>query len=159
MHRPPSHRRLPLVQVLDDEELGQARMGELTIDEAAWDHSDDLATGCQGRIRDRAHQPETAAAVDDADPALGERCSGQRGGGGVARIMAARGTAEHADRTDAGWARRRALGHGQNPSSRRIGLIRRAARPRCETACFSAAVHSPNVRPPGGSLSGSKIGS
>ena len=35
--------------------------------------------------------------------------------------------------------------------------MRRAARERCEIACFSAADHWPRVRPPGGSGSGSKM--
>ena len=47
----------------------------------------------------------------------------------------------------------------QNPRAARRGTIRRAARARCEIACFSAAVYSPSVRPPGGSAAGSKIGS
>jgi hypothetical protein len=37
--------------------------------------------------------------------------------------------------------------------------IRRAARARCEMACFSRGSYWPNVRPPGGSPAGSKIGS
>ena len=48
---------------------------------------------------------------------------------------------------------------GPSPSAASRAAIRRAARARCEIRCFSAAVHSPSVRPPGGSLAGSKIGS
>ena len=47
----------------------------------------------------------------------------------------------------------------QNPSAASRGAIRRAARARCEIAFFSAGVHRPSVRPPGGSDAGSKIGS
>ena len=50
-------------------------------------------------------------------------------------------------------------GRIQNPSSARIGAIRRAARARCEIRFFSSADHSPSVRPPTGSWAGSKIGS
>ena len=48
---------------------------------------------------------------------------------------------------------------GQNPSAASFGTMRRAARARCEIAFFSAGVQRPRVRPPGGSLAGSKIGS
>ena len=47
----------------------------------------------------------------------------------------------------------------QNPSDRRTGDIRAAARERCEIACFASADHWPSVSPPGGSDQGSKIGS
>ena len=47
-------------------------MGQLAIDQSARDDTDDLAAAGQGRIRDRAHHPDPAAAVDDADPARGE---------------------------------------------------------------------------------------
>ena len=51
------------------------------------------------------------------------------------------------------------LGPAGQLSAARWGAIRRAARARCEIRFFSAADHSPSVRPPGGSLAGSKIGS
>ena len=47
----------------------------------------------------------------------------------------------------------------QNPRSIRMRCIRRAALPRCEMRFLASAVHSPSVRPPGGSTAGSKIGS
>jgi len=45
------------------------------------------------------------------------------------------------------------------PSARRYSAMARAALPRCDRACFSAALNWPTVRPPGGSESGSKMGS
>ena len=47
----------------------------------------------------------------------------------------------------------------QSSNSARMACIRRAARPRCEMRFLASAVHSPRVRPPGGSTAGSKIGS
>jgi hypothetical protein len=40
-----------------------------------------------------------------------------------------------------------------------LSAIRRAARERWLIACFSAVEYWPRVRPPGGSVAGSKIGS
>ena len=45
------------------------------------------------------------------------------------------------------------------PSARRYSAMARAALPRCDRACFSAALIWPTVRPPGGSDAGSKMGS
>ena len=56
-------------------------------------------------------------------------------------------------------ASRPAAARAQNPSAMSLGVIRRAARARCEMACFSEGVHRPSVRPPGGSEAGSKMGS
>ena len=64
--------RLALVERVDDPQVGQAAMGELAIDQPARDHADDLAARLERRVGDRAHQPDPAAAVDDADPACGQ---------------------------------------------------------------------------------------
>ena len=45
------------------------------------------------------------------------------------------------------------------PSPRRCSAMARAALPRCDRACFSPALIWPTVRPPGGSVAGSKMGS
>ena len=142
------HLGLAFVERADDLQLGQAGVGQLAIDEPARDHADDLAARSQGRIGQGAHQPDPAAAVDDPDAALREARPDGPGQREVARRPPRAGAAEDTDPA-----------HGQNPSSRRRGARRRAALARCEMACFSAGVHSPSVRPPGGSEAGSKIGS
>ena len=144
------HLGLALVERLDDAQLGQAVVCQLAIDQPARDDADDLAAGGERRIGDRTHHADAAAAVDDADPALGEPGPDRRGELEMGRIAARAGTAEDADPTD----RRQ-----RKPCAASRGAIRRAARARCEMACFSAGVQSPSVRPPGGSEAGSKIGS
>ena len=123
-------------------------MGQLAIDQSARDDPDDLAAARHGRIRDRAHHPDPTAAVDDADPARGEPRTDGRRELEVGRAATGAGAAEDADPA-----------HDQKPRAANRGAIRRAARARCEIAFFSAGVHRPSVRPPGGSLAGSKIGS
>ena len=66
------HLGLALVERLDDAQLGQAGVCQLAIDQPARDDADDLAAGRQRRVGDGAHHADAAAAVDDADPALGE---------------------------------------------------------------------------------------
>src|SRR6185295_14696389 len=122
--------------------------------EAARDDADHAAAGGERRIGEGSHQPTPATAVDELDPEAREPLPGDARRGRVTGVRATVRPAEHADR-----AEDRHAGPPQNPSSRRIGVIRRAARPRCETAPFSSADHRPNVRPPGGSPAGSKIGS
>ena len=57
------------------------------------------------------------------------------------------------------WLRFPDRPRAQNPSLSRMGRIRRAALPRWETLFFASWDQRPSVRPPGGSLAGSKIGS
>ena len=55
-----------------------------------------------------------------------------------------------------------AQAHGSHARTRAPGGAASSAAPRaarCEIAFFSPGVHSPSVRPPGGSEAGSKIGS
>ena len=61
------HQRLPLVQRADDVQLRQAAVRELAVDERLRDHADHLAAGRERSVGDGAHQPDPAAAVDDAD--------------------------------------------------------------------------------------------
>ena len=60
--------------VVDDPQLAHAGMGQLAVDEPGRDHADHPTAGRQRRVGDGAHQPETAAAVDELDPAPGEPC-------------------------------------------------------------------------------------
>ena len=101
----------------------------------------------QRGIGERAHQPDAPAAVDDADAARGKARPDRACQLDVGRVTTRTRAAEDADPLH------------QNPSSDSCGAIRRAARARCEIACFSAGLHSPRVRPPGGSVAGSKMGS
>ena len=106
-----------------------------------------LAARSECRVRGHAHEADAAAAVDEADPAPGETLSDGPRERRVRRVVAGRRAAEHADAAH------------QYPSVASFRLMRRAARARCEISFFSAALHSPSVRPPGGSEAGSKIGS
>jgi len=49
--------------------LGQAAVRQLAVDELLRDHADHLAACGEGAVRQRAHQPDTAAAVDEPKPA------------------------------------------------------------------------------------------
>ena len=117
-----------------------------------------------------------AAGPPEEDPLrrfAGARPDRDPGDGGEALLRARHGTRPVADpEADQGAqgdrgpeghsdavASRPAAARAQNPSATSLGVIRRAARARCEIACFSAGVHRPSVRPPGGSDAGSKIGS
>ena len=79
------HPRLALMHVRDDVQPCQRPMGDLSIDEMLWHHTHDLAAGSQSRVRDRAHQPHSPAAVDDADPAARQRLGERRRGQAVRR--------------------------------------------------------------------------
>ena len=113
------------------------------------DDADHLAAGGQRRVGEGAHQPDPAAAVDDADPALGEPAPdgpGQlRGRPGSRPALAPQNT--QIRRTSEPERRAAAAPSGGRPAP---GARSRASRP---------GVHSPSVRPPGGSDAGSKIGS
>ena len=122
-------------------------MGQLAIDHRLGNDADHLAARGQCRVRDDAHEADAAAAVDEADPAPGETLADGPRERRVRRVVAGRRAAEDADAAH------------QYPSVASFRLIRRAARARCEISFFSAALHSPSVRPPGGSEAGSKIGS
>ena len=144
------HLGLALVERLDHAQLGQAAVCQLAVDQPARDDTDDLAAGPQRRVGDGAHHADPTATVDDADPAFGEPGPDRRRELEMGRIAARARAAEDADPTDR---------HQRKPCAASRGAIRRAARARCEMACFSAGVQSPSVRPPGGSEAGSKIGS
>ena len=95
-------------------------MGELAIDEPPRDDPDHLAAGGERGVRERAHQPDPAAAVDDADPACRQPRPRPRG---PARRRPASGRGSRR-------RRRRAASDPatpQNPSAGRRGAIRRAA--------------------------------
>ena len=72
-------------------------MRKLAIDELLRDDPDHLAAARKGAVRDRAHQPNTAAAVDEAEPALGQSHAEGARRLRVGGIAAARSSTEDAD--------------------------------------------------------------
>src|SRR5881296_522732 len=63
------HGGLALVHALDEAQLAEARVRELFRGERPRDHADDLDARRQRRVGEHAHEPDGAAAVDDAEPA------------------------------------------------------------------------------------------
>ena len=112
-------------------------MGQLAIDEALRDDADHLAAGRQGRVRDDAHEPDAAAAVHDADAALGQTLADGPCERRVRRVVAGELAPQ---KTQIGG---RAITASEPERRRGFGVIRRAARARCEIACFSAARPQP----------------
>ena len=67
------HHRLALVHRVDDVQLGDAAMREFARDEGVRDDAGHLAAGLERRVGEHAHQPDVAAAVDEADLTCGQR--------------------------------------------------------------------------------------
>src|SRR3546814_19349296 len=59
---------LAFVHSRDDVKFGDAAMRDLGADERVGDDPDHLAAGFERAVGDRAHQPEPAPAVNDANP-------------------------------------------------------------------------------------------
>src|SRR5437016_1347278 len=77
------HGGLALVHALDEAQLAEARVRELFRGERPRDHADDLDARRQRRVGEHAHEPDGAAAVDDAEPARrARRRQRARGGRG-----------------------------------------------------------------------------
>ena len=72
-------------------------MGQLAVDQALRDDADHLAAGGQRRVRERAHQADPSAPVDDADPAGGEVRPDRGREPAMDRVVARAGTAEDRD--------------------------------------------------------------
>ena len=66
------HLRLALVHRVDDPQVAQPGVGDLAVDQRLRDHADHLGAGRERRVGHDAHQADVGAAVDDAEPALGE---------------------------------------------------------------------------------------
>ena len=93
-----------------DPEFREARVRELAVHQALWDHPDHLAIGRQRSVGDRAHQSDLPAAVDDADAAGRKTGAQRRGERAVRRIVPGAGAAEHTDATDRRHGRLRTPG-------------------------------------------------
>ena len=73
------HHRLALVHRMDDVQGGDAVVRELARDERVRDDAGDLPARVEDGVGDDAHQSDVAAAVDEMNPARGERVA-QRAG-------------------------------------------------------------------------------
>ena len=69
------HQGLALVHGGHDPEVPQAGVRHLPLDQGAGDDADHLAARCLRGIGQRAHQAYRCAAVDDTDPAPGQKAS------------------------------------------------------------------------------------
>ena len=67
------HQRLALVHGAHDVQLGEPRVGDLGPLQELGDHADHLAAVLDDGVGEDAHQPDVAAAVDEADLAAGQR--------------------------------------------------------------------------------------
>jgi hypothetical protein len=52
------HQRLALVHRVDDVELREAQVGDLALDERAWDHPDRLTAFRENGLGEPAHEPD-----------------------------------------------------------------------------------------------------
>ena len=63
-------------------------MGNLPVGERCWDHANHLTAAGKGRIGDDAHQPDIAAAVDEADASPRQQGARRLGHFPVDRLIA-----------------------------------------------------------------------
>jgi hypothetical protein len=103
------------MQVLDDVELGQAGVSDLAVHQRLRDDPDGLSTRVQHGISEHTHEADTAAAVDQGDPTLGEHITDNAGGISVGRSAAAVRATED---TDHRW--NSISGHEQTVSYARV---------------------------------------
>jgi hypothetical protein len=73
------------MQVLDDVQLGQAAMGDFAVNEVLGDDADGTSTRVEHGVGELAHKTDVAAAVDQADPALGQLLAKLTGGHSIGR--------------------------------------------------------------------------
>ena len=64
------HQRLAFVHAFDDVQLRETAVRDLFTRKRSRDDTDDLAACLERRIRDNAHESDTAAAVDNSDISL-----------------------------------------------------------------------------------------
>jgi hypothetical protein len=79
-------------------ELGDALVGDFLVDEDVRDDADDVAAGGECGVRDRAHEADAGAAVDEAEAALGE-CMAELFSGGA--VLGARAVCRRTEDGDA----------------------------------------------------------
>ena len=69
-------------------EFGDALVGDFFVDEDVRDDADDVAAGGECGVRDRAHEANAGAAVDEAEAALGDGAAEFFSGSAVLRARA-----------------------------------------------------------------------
>ena len=69
------HLVLAFMHAANHLQLGHATVPKLSLDQAVWDHADDLSTCGQGTVSHRAHQAGAAAAVNQSPAAFANLAS------------------------------------------------------------------------------------
>src|SRR5256885_9440738 len=67
------HAMLALVHSLNGYQFGETLVCALLGNHGAGDHANDFASGCQCSVRQRAHETNAAATIDDGEVATGAR--------------------------------------------------------------------------------------
>jgi hypothetical protein len=91
------HEGLAFMHGGDDPKVFKAKMGDFLRNEGLRDDAGDFAAGGHYGVGDGAHQPDTAAAEDEADTAFGEQGAQIAGGRGVTGAGTGIGAAIDAD--------------------------------------------------------------
>ncbi len=82
------HQRLARMHRVDHPQIGDAGVGDLPVGERLRDHTDHLTAAGKDRIGDDAHQPDVAAAVDEADASSRQQGAHRLGHLPVDRLIA-----------------------------------------------------------------------
>ena len=61
------HERFALVHPVGLDQLGVATMGDLFAEQVPWDNTDDFAATFEDGVREKAHEADRSAAVDERD--------------------------------------------------------------------------------------------
>ena len=69
------HALLALVHSLNGYQFGETLVCALLGNHGAGDHANDFASGCQCSVRQRAHETNAAATINDGEAATGARCA------------------------------------------------------------------------------------
>jgi hypothetical protein len=75
------------MQVLDNVELGQAGMRDLTVNQLLRNYPNRLPARIQDGVCECTHEPDVAAAVDQDDPAPGKQFPNNAGSIKVSRVV------------------------------------------------------------------------
>ena len=78
-------------------EFGDALVGDLLVDEDVRDDADDVAAGGECGVRDRAHEADARAAIDEAEASGGDGAAEFFSGGAVLGASAVGRRAEDGD--------------------------------------------------------------
>jgi hypothetical protein len=109
------HHRFAFMHGVDDAQIGEAAMADLARPERVRDHADDLPARAEDGVRQRPHQADAAAAVDEADALAREEAAQVARGLDVQLLGARIRSAEHADAAD----------HRYSPASSHFAIVSR----------------------------------